>query len=356
VRIIRFSLPLLAAVIGILPQNLRADEPFTLQKYTAPGANKKDEPVAKQFSMDKAVSFLDGAALDWLKKRGCFSCHTNYAYMYARPLVSAKAPAHDDIRTALEKMVSERWVTGKPRWDAEVIATAAALAYNDAHTSKKLHPLTRTALDRMWTVTNKDGVIAWLKCGWPPMENDDHYGVTLAALAVGVAPEGYAKTEAAQKGLDGLRAWLKKNPPANLHHKTMLLWVSTYLDGFVTPEEKQATIKDLRSKQLEGGGWSAASLGNWKRADKSEQDMTTADGYGTGFTIYVLRRAGVAADDPALQKGITWLKANQRESGRWFTRSLNRDGNHFLTHVGSAFAIMAIRECEPGAAASASLK
>ena len=32
------------------------------------------------------------------------------------------------------------------------------------------------------------------------------------------------------------------------------------------------------------------------------------------------------------------------ESGRWFTRSLNRDNYHFLTHAGTAFAVMALSE------------
>jgi len=311
-----------------------------------PEANKKDEPLAKQFSLDQAATFLDGASLDWLENRKCFSCHTNYAYLYARPRVSANVPAHETIRSALEEMVSKSWVTGKPRWDAEVVATAAALAHNDAHTTRKLHPMTRIALDRIWTVQRKDGGITWIKCGWPPMEIDDHYGVTLAALAVGVAPDGYAKTEPARKGLGGIRAWLKANPPQNLHHKAMILWASSYLEDFITPAEKAETVKELLAKQLPDGGWSAAGLGNWKRADKLEQDTKTSDGYGTGFSIYVLRRAGVGSDDPAIRKGVAWLKANQRESGRWFTRSLNRDGRHYLTHVGTAFAVMAIRECE----------
>ena len=82
------------------------------------------------------------------------------------------------------------------------------------------------------------------------------------------------------------------------------------------------------------------------RADKSEQTPNISDGYGTGFTLYVLHRAGVAADDPAIVKGIKWLKSNQRESGRWFTRSLVKDETHYLTHVGSAFAVMAIQACE----------
>jgi squalene-hopene/tetraprenyl-beta-curcumene cyclase len=323
----------------------RGDEP-SLQKYTPPGENRKDEPIAKQFSLDKAVRFIDLAALDWLNKRECFSCHSTYTYLYARPMISAQAQAHDDLRHALEDMVSKTWVTGKPRWDAEVVATAAALAHNDALTSRKLHPLTKTALDRVWTVQRKDGGFNWLKLNLPPMEYDEHYGVTLAALAAGVAPDGYATTEPARKGLIGIRAWLKAHPPQNLHHRAMILWVSTYLDDFLSAEEQKSTIASLRAKQLPDGGWSAANLGDWKRADNLEQDRDTSDGYGTGFTLYLLRRASVSADDPAVQKGIAWLKTNQRESGRWFTRSLSKDNKHYLTHVGSAFAVMALAACE----------
>ena len=33
-----------------------------------------------------------------------------------------------------------------------------------------------------------DGAWDWIKCDWPPLEHDDYYGGTLAALAVGYAP------------------------------------------------------------------------------------------------------------------------------------------------------------------------
>jgi len=331
-----------------MPGFALADEP-TLKKHTPPSDVRQDEPIAKQYSLDKAVSFLDNAALDWQKTRKCFTCHTNYAYLYARPMIGANVQAHAEIRQALEDMVTDSWVLGKPRWDAEVVATAAALAYNDSLTTKKLHPLTRLALNKMWTVQQKDGGVKWLLCKWPPMENDDHYGVTLAALAVGVAPDGYANTPHAKKGLAGLRAWLQANPPQNLHHQAMILWVSTYLDGFMTKNEQQKTVKDLLGKQLKDGGWSSPGIYDWKRGDKSEPDATVSDGYGTGFTVFILRRAGIAANDAALVKGIAWLKSNQRESGRWYTRSLYRDNKHFLSNAGSAFAVMALRACEPTA-------
>lgn len=325
--------------------SLGAAEPVTLKNVKDPGPNRLDEPLAKRFSAQKAARFLDSASLFWQKKRGCFSCHTNYAYLYARPAISSDAPAHREVRHFAEKLVTERWAKKGPRWDAEVVATAAALAFNDAATTGQLQPETKTALDRMWTVQRKDGGWSWLKCNWPPMEIDDHYGATLAAIAVGVAPGDYAKTEKARKGLAKIRAYFKKNPPQMIHHEAMLLWASSYLDGFMNDKEKQACIAKLFVLQKKDGGWNLASLGKWKRADKKKQDTKTSDGYATGFVIYVLRRAGVPAKDARIQRGIAWLKAHQRQSGRWITRSANKDNKHYISHIGSAFAVMALAAC-----------
>src|SRR5947209_5186948 len=52
-----------------------------------------------------------------------------------------------------------------------------------------------------------------------------------------------------------------------------------------------------------------------------------------GFVVYVLRQAGVSASDEGSRKGKKWLESNQRESGRWFTRSLNTDNYHFISHA-----------------------
>src|SRR5436190_18449305 len=68
----------------------RAQQPPAPMKIEAPADNKKDEPLVKAFSLDRAVQFLDAAAITWHQKNGCFSCHTNYSYLYARPAVSAQ--------------------------------------------------------------------------------------------------------------------------------------------------------------------------------------------------------------------------------------------------------------------------
>ncbi len=321
-------------------------EPVTLENVVAPAANQADEPIAMQFSLERAAHFLDSASLQWQKQRKCMTCHTNYAYLYARPGIAGDAPAHRAVRRFAEQLVTERWKDKGPRWDAEVVATAAALAFNDEATTGKLHPTTRQALDRMWTVQKEDGGWSWLKCKWPPMESDDHYGVTLAAIAVGVAPDAYADSQPAREGLEKLRRYLANHPPPTLHHRAMLLWAASYLDGFMSEEEQGTCVKELLSLQQEDGGWALASLGDWKRSDGKEQDTQTSDGYGTGFVIYALRRSGMPADSPAIRRGVEWLKTHQRESGRWFTRSLNKDNKHFITHAGTAMAIMALAACE----------
>jgi squalene-hopene/tetraprenyl-beta-curcumene cyclase len=342
----RNALGLIVIAIILSAQSLSAVEPVTLDNVVAPTANAADEPVAGQYSLERALHFLDSAALDWQKTRGCMTCHTNYAYLMARPTISADAPAHAEARKFAEELVTVRWPNQGPRWDTEVVATATILASNDAATTGKLHPVTRQALDKMWTLQREDGGWTWLKCDWPPMESDDDFGVPFAAIGAGVAPEGYADTPAARVGLDKIRAYLKNNPPPTLHHKAMVLWASSYVTDLMTPEDRQACIDALRALQHDDGGWGLATLGNWQRADGTLQDLAASDGYGTGFVIYVLRRAGVPADDPQLQRGIAWLKTHQRDSGRWFTRSVHADSKHFITHAGTAFAVLALAACD----------
>jgi squalene-hopene/tetraprenyl-beta-curcumene cyclase len=343
--IIVVTLPVFLLAAGIAATG-RAEDEVTLETAVDPGPNLPDEPMAAEFSMDRAVKFLDSAALTWQKEQDCFTCHTNYAYPYARPAVASNVAAHRQIREHAEKLVRERWPKEGPRWDTEVVTTAAALAFNDRATTGKLHPATRTALDRMWTVQQPDGGWDWLKCDWPPMESDDHYGVTLAAIAVGVVPEQYMATPAAQQGLAAIRRYLRNHPPPTLHHRAMLLWASSYLTDLQTEGEKATTIAELLSRQKPDGGWALATLGDWQRSDELPQDTETSDGYGTGFVLFVLHRAGEPSASEPMRRGVAWLKSHQRVSGRWFTRSLNQDSTHYISHAGTAMAVMALSACE----------
>ena len=325
---------------------------ITLENVVSPGPNLSDEPFAEKFSMQQAVRFLDSAALTWQKQRKCFSCHSNYAFLLARPAVTHKVTAHRQIREAAEYLATHPRKMGYQA--TEAVMVASVLAQNDAATTGKLHPATRLALDEMWVHQRADGGWKWLDDNEPPSEIEEHYGVTMAAIGAGIAPDGYSGTPAARKGLEKIRRYLRNNPPANIHNRAMKMLASLHVDGIMTKPERQKVVDDLFALQKPDGGWNLATLGaNWKRADGAPQDYQTSDGYGTGFAIYVLRTAGVSAEDRRIQKGIRWLKSHQRASGRWFTRSMDKDSKQFITHSGTAYAVLALAACGETAPATA---
>ena len=319
----------------------------SLAKLEKPAANSPDEPLAKRFSAAKAVDFIDRASLHWQRSRECVTCHTNGAYLLGRAKLKADPAPHAAVRKFFEQYVTG-WAEKKPGPHG-VVATAAALALDDS-AKGKLSPATRSAFAEAWKTQREDGSWDWLKCGWGPYESDDHYGVTLAAIAVASAPENYAATRYAAPGYKKLLSWLKKNQPKLAHQKGMMLWLSNADQAAVSPEDKSGWQKDLLALQQADGGWAIATLGDWKRADGTEQVRNRSDGYGTGFVVFTLRKSGLPPDHPAIRKGVSWLKANQRESGRWFTRSTYNDKHHFITHAGTTFALLALGECNELAA------
>jgi len=335
----------LGALILLLPAAvLSADEGITLENVVSPGPNRADEPLAEEFSMQQAVRFLDSATLTWQKERKCFACHSNYAFLMARPAIAHDVPAHRQIRKAAEHLATHPRQTFYT--STEAVMVASVLAQNDAATTGKLHPATRFALDRIWKLQREDGGWKWLDENEPPSEIEEHYGVTMAAIGVGIAPDDYRRTPAAKKGLEKIRRYLQNHPPANVHNRAMKMLASLVVEGIMTEAERDEVVKELFSLQKRDGGWNLATLGaNWKRADGTPQDYETSDGYGTGFALYALRSAGVPAEDPRIQKGIRWLKTNQRVSGRWFTRSLNKDSRQLIVHSGTAYAILALAAC-----------
>jgi squalene-hopene/tetraprenyl-beta-curcumene cyclase len=333
--------------VAYVAQAAIAREP---EEFPKPSANSAAEPLAKTLSLERAAAFLDGAAMAWVREQNCASCHTTYPYLMARrALGDAKAPALLWTREFLEKRVA-KWGGSEPEalptgseGVTEVVATAATLAFDDARSSGKLHPLTRKALDRMWALQKADGAWDWNKHELPPLEYDEYFGAVYAAMGVGFAPDGYARSDAAKDGLTKLRRYFRDNPPPNLHHKAWLVFASVRLDGLTTAAERAQTIKDLVALQRDDGGWNRPSLGDWNRLDGKPNDKRAAsDGYATGLVTYILQQSGMPADKEPIKRGIAWLKANQRESGRWFTRSVNADRAHYLTNAGTAFAVLAL--------------
>ena len=343
---------------GYLSGPLTAREPVTLTNAEpaaqelgidpdgTAGTDLPGVPIREDFSLETATHFLDTSSLYWQKQHNCFTCHTNYPYLMARPFIKLNETAHRQVRDFAEYTVTE-WPQQEALNDYEVVSTASILAFNDAHGSGKLHDVTRKALDRMWTVQRDDGGFDWIIGDTAPSELDDHYGVTLALIGVGVAPNHYAETPQAQRGIEQMRKYLAANPTQYQHQSAMLLWASTYFDDLLSPQDQQRRVHELSRLQQNDGGWSLMSLGNWPFRGKGGEPVgKLSDGYGTGLITYILRQTGIPSDDPRIIRAIHWLKSNQLTNGAWLTRSQSTgQGRHSISRAGSAYAIMALASC-----------
>lgn len=356
-----------------------AAEPLTLDSVQPPPEIVADEPLIARFSLAAAARYMDSAALSWQKEHSCTACHTMISYMMARRSLEPIEPSSGEVRAFFEEVAAGRR-NPMPNYQcndvesAVAIGVAASLAFDDQLGNGQLHALTRKALDRMWELQREDGSWIWPFRDTPPLKLREHYGTTLAAIAAGTAPDGYVDTEAARQGLARLNGYLRAHPPESLHEEAMLAWASSLVPDLSSADERQATLERLLAAQRPDGGWSLASLVENPRSppaaasaeaaaslradpqhgtqflvyagpDKAYKSSLASDGYATGLVICVARQAGIPADDERLQRGILWLKTNQRASGRWFSPSQAWHTQNLIANAGTAYAVLALHRC-----------
>jgi squalene-hopene/tetraprenyl-beta-curcumene cyclase len=349
-------------------------EPISPESIESPAVIAPNEPRAKEFSPQRAARYLDNAALDWQNTHACTACHTMFPYLIARPVLGNVTPRSAEVRQFFEEIVAGKR-EAMPDYSCQdvdgavAIGVASAMALNDRWVTGELHPLTRQALDHMWSLQRSDGGWTWPFRDTPPLKVDEHYGVTLAAVGTGMAPGDYANTPTAKAGIEGVRRYLKRTKAISLHQKAMLLWASIYVADLLPTEDQATILLNLMDVQRPDGGWSMANLVDntndpslkAERVTKAKAELgygtqflayigqnntyrssLASDGYATGFVIFVARQAGLSARDPRLQRGLTWLKRNQRESGRWFTSSQAWHTRHLISNAGTAYAVLAL--------------
>ena len=335
-------------------------------QYTAEGievaAASADEPLRTSFSLKAAVDYLEKGSLAWSRSRDCISCHTNGTYLQMRPqltplLGAPTAEMREFFVEQLEQLAkTDREVLKKKFTPTQVAYVATGLAEWDAHVVGKLSAETTMALDLMLSLQSDDGSWSNTDC-WPPFESSNYQGATVAAMALATAP-GYLeklKQDERMGQVEKLKKYLRETTPPHDYGRLLLLWTSTRVDGLIHKKQQQEIIKMIFSHQQADGGWSMRSFstpeawGGGNRADKLRDELEfkdpPSDGHQTGLAVIVLRDAGIAAEDPRIQKGVGWIQANQRESGRWWTRSLNTDKFHFITYSGSIYPLVALYKC-----------
>ena len=345
----------------ISPSLFAAPPQYQSPDITVPAASA-DEAVLKQFSLAKADDYLEKGALAWTRKRGCVTCHTTGTYMQIRPeLTSVLGEPTEEVRELLTDELAELQKMKhadllKKTKPAEIIYTAVGLAQWDRHVTGKLSTETESALELMFRIQEKSGT--WHSVVlWPPLESSAFQEATVAAMAVASAPQwrGNLKDEKLTAGIGLLQKYLRETKPPHDYGSVLLLWTAARMPELLQEDRRQKLIDKLWTHQREDGGWSIRTFstpekwgaGNRAAKLRAEPEFKTppSDGHMTGLAVLVLREAGVPAKDARLQKAVKWLLSNQRESGRWWTRSLNTDKYHYITYSGTAYPLLALMKC-----------
>lgn len=331
-----------------------------------------------------AAAYLDRRQAWWMEwpkaqrdhETFCVSCHTAVPYAISRSslrtVLAEQGPSASEQR--LLDNVTKRvrlWKEVEPFYkDAdrgpyksvesrgtESVLNALVLSSRDAQ-SGQLSNDARTAFENMWAeqqiAGKQKGGWLWLRLKNEPWEADDsdYFGATLAAVAIGIAPENYRAEPEVQTRLGPLQDYLNREFSAQttVNH-VLLLWAARKLPGLIDLDRQKAIIRELLEKQQADGGWSLSSLaGDWKRSDGTPQE-TKSDGYATGLITFALQQAGVSPKGAALKRGIAWLITNQdKTEGCWPAYSLNKDQEHhispetalFMNDAATSYAVLSL--------------
>ena len=273
-----------------------------------------------------AAQFLDQRQKEWFAwpnantgAKPCVSCHTGVTYLMARPalrkeLGEAEPTVYEKgLLESLRSRVSKREPPAAPGIGVESVFAALFLP-------------TDAAFDRMWALQIKDGEARgswnWFSLKDDPWEMPESkfFGASMAALAVGSAPEQYRE----RPELKDLLAYLRRSETGQpLHNRLALLWASSRLSDVLTDAARRALIDEVWHKQDSDGGWSLAALGPFEFKDAAKSSVGST-GYATAFTAYVMQQAGASKTNPRMAKALTWLRTHQEPEGFWQADSMNK--------------------------------
>ncbi|MFO1063571.1 MAG: hypothetical protein U0892_06865 [Pirellulales bacterium] len=284
--------------------------------------------------------------------------------MAERPVPSKlMGPPQTEIRASFAANVPREINSDtKPTGSASsVVWRTLGLVEWDRHITGGLSPETARSLQDMFLRQAENGrFVATGEVEIPHITTDFELSLQ-AARAVSAAGDWAADSTDAKRmeQITKLKSYLKSEPPRNDYERVLRLELAGYFPDTVTTEEIEAAIALLTEKQHADGGWSLrdmSAVDNWRTPMSDtvlnlirglpDADAPESDPYMTAKAILLMRSRNIATNDPRVQRGVAWLKSQQRESGRWWMHSLYRGNYHYITYIATAQALKALAACD----------
>jgi squalene-hopene/tetraprenyl-beta-curcumene cyclase len=362
------NLPLIAilAILAIVSQAAET-KPKPEFQYKSAGievsAATADEPRVKAFGPDTvkaAAKYLDDGAHHWVREKSCIACHSTGVYMVERSALTAQLgkPSDEVLAQFVESVPKE---SAKPDGNAiRAVWRSSGLASWDKNVAGELSEHTDRSLRYMMLLLTDEGFFRTIKQVEIPYITTNFELTVQAARAITTAPGWLANLKDSDllARVERMKKFLREHEPASDYELALKLQLAALMPDLVPPQVRDAATAMLWRQQQPDGGWSTrrmSDLMKWHETMDSkvvamiqgEPDAASpaSDPYMTAFAIVLLRESGVPAEDSRIQKGIAWLKTNQRVSGRWWMKSLYRDTYHYITYISTAQALRALALC-----------
>jgi hypothetical protein len=309
----------------------------------------------------------------------CISCHTALPIALAKPTLrkslgergpsATEQAMYADItkRVMMWRDVEPFYLdqkSGLPKSSesraVEAVLNSLFLVTRDNENGGHLSDDTKQAFANLWPLqmqaTPLKGGFAWLTFKLEPWESETatYWGASLAAIAVGRAPDGYAASPTIAPNVEALRAYLRTgtDEKSSLFTRMLVLWADANLHGILEPAKRQAITDELLAAQGADGGWSLTKLSSWQRRDESKLD-DTSDGFATALITLALGESGQPAKAKPMQAARAWLTSHQdQKTGSLPAVSINkkRETSHdaylFMTDAATGYATLALAQAK----------
>ena len=333
-----------------------------------------DEPKVAAFNaatVKAAAKYLEDGALSWVREKSCVNCHTTGPYLSERPALTALLgkPTEEILADFIEVVpakiapVKEVDKNGHKHYPAAFTSVwrSLGLAEWDKHVTGKTSEHTDRSLRDMFERQSASGAfVSHGEVEIPHITTDFELSVQ-AARAITAAPGWVSglQDEVLRTKVEKLKSWLSAPEIKNDFDRVLRLQLAHYLPELVPPTERATALTLLSSKQHSDGGWSTRDMSSLKDWHFEMSDYVTnlitklpdaakpeSDAYMTALAIVLMRQSDIPASDERIQRGIAWLKKEQRVSGRWWMQSLYRGNYHYITYIATCQALKALALCD----------
>ena len=267
-----------------------------------------ETPAIRQ-SVEKALPFVISEGNSWIETKNCTSCHRTSFQTWA--LTSALNAGFEVDQSALEELrVWSREDLNKLNEEDKKPAAMRNLECA-SHILWAEHKLfvprndqeTRTTFLKYLQEGQLESGL-WKANGQLPSQRRPKEETQLVstmwnALALGTSPDPAAQEARAKAMIP-----IAQSNPGDSTEDIMLRVLLSIQEN--NQEQTDGWVSELKARQLDNGSWS------WVGESGS-------DPMATGMALYALRSARVPVADPAIQKGVDFLVAQQAENGSWDT-------------------------------------